>query len=74
VFCLRAINLLHEKAEQFNYYPMDEAESTLSYIKETYDHKTVPVITYNIDGEERLIGGYDDLVKHLRQQEDKESN
>ena len=53
---------------------MDEAESTLSYIKETYDHKTVPVITYNIDGEERLIGGYDDLVKHLRQQEDKESN
>tara|TARA_R110001583_G_scaffold20460_1_gene78843 strand:+ start:394 stop:618 length:225 start_codon:yes stop_codon:yes gene_type:complete len=74
VFCLRAINLLHEKAKQFSYYPMDETENTLNYIKETYDQKTVPIITYNIDGEEKLIGGYDDLVEHLRQQEDKESD
>ena len=53
---------------------MDETENTLNYIKETYDQKTVPIITYNIDGEEKLIGGYDDLVEHLRQQEDKESD
>jgi len=65
---------LHEKAEQFNYYPMDEAENTLNYIKETFDHKTVPIITYNRNGEETLIGGYDDLVKYFRQQENKSCN
>ena len=65
---------MHEKAEQFNYYPMDETENTLDYIKETFDHKTVPIITYNKDGEEILIGGYDDLVKHFRQQENKSCN
>ena len=74
VFCLRAIVLLHEKGQQFNYYPMDEIENTLKYIKESFNHKTVPIITYNKDGEEKLIGGYDDLVKHFREQEDKESN
>jgi len=65
---------LHEKAEQFNYYPMDEVENTLNYIKETFDHKTVPIITYNRNGEETLIGGYDDLVKYFRQQENKSCN
>ena len=74
VFCLRAISLLHEKEEQFNYYPMDKSESTLDYIKETLGHKTVPIITLSIDGNEELIGGYDDLIKHFRQQENKESN
>jgi hypothetical protein len=53
---------------------MDENEPTLNYIKEAMNHKTVPIITLSIDGEEKLIGGYDDLVKHFRQQEDKESN
>jgi glutaredoxin len=74
VFCLRAIGFLHEKAEQFNYHPMDQAESTLNYIKETLGHKTVPIITLSIDGEEKLIGGYDDLVKHFRQQENQKSD
>ena len=53
---------------------MDEQSNTLNYMKETFEHKTVPIITLEKDGEETLIGGYDDLVKHLRQQEDKESN
>ena len=46
VFCLRAINLLHEKATQFNYYPLDEQKSTLKYMKEMYEQETVPIITY----------------------------
>jgi len=74
VFCLRAINLLHEKTAQFNYYPLDNEDHTLSYMKTHYNQNTVPIITYNVNGEETLIGGYDDLVKHFRQQEDKESN
>jgi len=43
-------------------------------MKTHYNQKTVPIITYNVNGEETLIGGYDDLVKHFRKQEDKESN
>ena len=74
IFCLRAISSLHEHCKQFTYYPMDHKERVLNYIKETYQHKTVPIITYSKDGEETLIGGYDDLIKHFRQQELKESN
>ena len=74
IFCLRAINFMQEKGLEFHYYPMDNQERILNSIKETYQHKTVPIITENINGSEVLIGGYDDLVKHIRQQEDKESN
>ena len=74
VFCLRAINFMQEKGLEFHYYPMDNQERVLKYLKEEYNHRTVPIIISNINGEETLIGGYDDLVKHIRQQEDKESN
>ena len=65
---------MQEKGLEFHYYPMDNQERVLDHIKEVYDHKTVPIITENIDGDEKLIGGYDDFVKHIKQQEDKESN
>ena len=74
IFCLRAINFMQEKGLEFHYYPMDNQERVLKYLKEEYNHRTVPIIISNINGEETLIGGYDDLVKHIRQQEDKESN
>ena len=74
IFCLRAINFMQEKGLEFHYYPMDSQERVLEYLKKEHGHKTVPIITENINGDEVLIGGYDDLVKHIRQQEDKESN
>ena len=74
IFCLRAINFMQEKGLEFHYYPMDDQEKVLEYLKKEHNHKTVPIITENIDGDEVLIGGYDDLVKHIRQQKDKESN
>ena len=74
IFCLRAINFMQEKGLEFHYYPMDNQERVLEYLKEDYKHKTVPIITRNIDGEEALIGGYDDLVKLIKQQEDKEGD
>ena len=74
IFCLRAINFMQEKGLEFHYYPMDNQEKVLEYLKEEYNHRTVPIIISNIDGKETLIGGYDDLVKHIRQQEDKKSN
>ena len=74
IFCLRAINFMQEKGLEFHYYPMDNQERVLEYLKEDYEHKTIPIIIKNTDGNELLIGGYDDLVEHIRQQENKESN
>lgn len=74
IFCLRAINFMQENSIEFHYYPMDGKDRVLNYLKETYDHKTVPIITKQTDDGEELIGGYDDFVKHIRQQKDKESN
>tara|TARA_Y100001973_G_C5204272_1_gene340279 strand:+ start:2560 stop:2814 length:255 start_codon:yes stop_codon:yes gene_type:complete len=73
-FCSRAIKLLQEKGAQFSYYPLDEQQGIMEYMKKCYNHKTVPMVIYSVNGEEEFIGGYDDLVKHIRQQEDKESN
>ena len=74
IFCLRAINFMQEKGLEFHYYPMDKQKKVLEYLKQDYGHKTVPIIVENVNGEEVLIGGYDDFVKYIRQQEDKESN
>ena len=74
VFCLRSVMLLHEKGVKFYYCAFDNEEHTLNYMKECYNQKTVPIVTLEKDGEETLIGGYDDLVEHFRKQEDKESN
>lgn len=74
IFCLRAINFMQEKGLEFHYYPMDDSPIRLTSLKDIYKHKTVPIITKNVSGSEVLIGGYDDFVKHIRQQENKESN
>lgn len=74
IFCLRAINLMQEHGIEFHYYPMDDKERVLNYIKETHDHKTVPIITKQTDDGEELIGGYDDFIKYIRKQKDQKSN
>ena len=74
VFCLRAISFMHENSIEFRYYPMDNKERVLNYIKESHQHKTVPIITKETDNGEELIGGYDDFIQYIRQQKDQESN
>jgi len=65
---------MHENSIEFHYYPMDGKERVLNYIKETHQHKTVPIITKETDNGEELIGGYDDFIEYIRQQKDQESN
>ena len=75
IFCLRAISFMQEKGLEFHYHPMDDSEVQLTTLKDIYKHKTVPLITEKIiPGGNKLIGGYDDLIEHIRQQENKESN
>ena len=65
---------MQEKGLEFHYYPMDGQEEILDEIKKEYKHKTVPLITEKVSDGWRLIGGYDDLVEHIKQQENKTSN
>ena len=74
IFCLRAINFMQEKGLEFHYYPMDDSRIRLTSLKDIHKHKTVPIITKNVSGSEVLIGGYDDFVKYIRQQENKKSD
>ena len=74
IFCLRAINFMQEKGLEFHYYPMDDSPIRLTSLKDIHKHKTVPIITKNVSGSEVLIGGYDDFVKYIRQQENKKSD
>ena len=74
IFCLRAINFMHENCIEFHYYPMDDKDRILNYIKEAHEHKTVPIITKETDNGEELIGGYDDFVEYISKQKDQKSD
>lgn len=74
IFCLRAINFMQEQGLEFHYYPMDSKERKLNYLKQSFGHKTVPIVTKQCDHGEELIGGYDDFVEYIRKQKDQESN
>lgn len=74
IFCLRAINFMQEHSIEFHYHPMDGKDRILKYIKESHNHKTVPIITKKTNDGEVLIGGYDDFVKYIKQQKDQTSN
>ena len=74
IFCLRAVNFMHENSIEFHYYPMDDKDRILNYIKEAHKHKTVPIITKETDNGEELIGGYDDFVEYIRKQKDQKSD
>ena len=65
---------MQEKGLEFHYYPMDDQKEALDQIKKEHEHKTVPLITEKVFDGWKLIGGYDDLVKHIRQQENKKSD
>ena len=74
IFCLRAISFMHENCIEFHYYPMDDKDRILNYIKEAHEHKTVPIITKETDNGEELIGWYDDFVEYIRKQKDQKSD
>jgi glutaredoxin len=68
-FCIKAKNLLIEKGEQFEYCSVDHSSELLSHFKTIYSHATVPIIVLKEDGlDDRLIGGYTELVKFYEQQ------
>ena len=66
-FCTNAKELLIRKGEQFMFCCLDQSDMLLEFLKNKYNHRTVPLIllkdtTSNVV---RFIGGYTDLVKFL---------
>ena len=74
-FCVKAKALLLERGYEFEYIVLDHAPTLLKNYKSIYDNGTVPIIVYHNVGEgyEKIIGGYTDLVKHFREEEEKDS-
>lgn len=63
-FCSDAIKLLHRKGIKFRYYEIDTQDDAMEEYKQKLPTaRTVPQI---FDDDGTHIGGYDDLVEHLR--------
>ena len=66
-YCKDAKELLIKKGEQFMFCCLDQSDKLLSFLKNKYDHRTVPLILQKdtMSNTVKLIGGYTDLVRHF---------
>jgi len=66
-FCIDAKALLELKSLQYSCVVFREGqEDVLSEVKNALEWRTVPIIVEKNEGHTRLIGGYTDLVEHLK--------
>ena len=64
-YCLRACADLMEQGRQYVFIEMDFAKDYREMITQKFDWTTYPIIVILIAGEEKIIGGYDELLTHL---------
>ena len=64
-YCQMAIRLLAEHQKEFECYALDNQPKLLNEIKDTYRWETVPVVVEITKGQEKFIGGFDDLKEYL---------
>ena len=64
-YCQMAVRLLAEHQKEFECYALDNQPKLLSEIKQTYRWETVPVVVEITEGQEKFIGGFDDLKEYL---------
>ena len=64
-YCQMAVRLLAEHKKEFECYAMDKQPKLLNEIKSTYRWETVPVVIEITEGQEKFIGGFDDLKEYL---------
>tara|TARA_R110000824_G_scaffold11622_14_gene51002 strand:+ start:20497 stop:20763 length:267 start_codon:yes stop_codon:yes gene_type:complete len=65
-YCQDAQLLLLQNALIHEVEVVDDNPTLLSEVQDRYEWRTVPVIVEYKGAEERLIGGYTDLVEHLK--------
>ena len=64
-YCQMAVRLLAEHKKEFECYAMDSQPKLLNEIKSTYRWETVPLVIEITEGQEKFIGGFDDLKEYL---------
>ena len=66
-YCVDAIELLKSKGLSYNSIVFNkDQDNILSEVKDAYQWKTVPIVVSRDADNIRLIGGYTDLVEHLK--------
>jgi len=64
--CLRACADLMEGDKEYVFVETDFAPTHRAYLKAYYSHSTFPIIVCFDEGEQVLIGGYEELQTHLQ--------
>ena len=64
-YCVAAMQFLTEQQKEFECYSLDRQPELLSEIKKTYNWQTVPLVVEITEGQEKFIGGFDDLKEYL---------
>jgi len=66
-FCVKAKALLLERGYEVEYVVLDHAPELLKFYKSSYGMTTVPIVVYceEANKNEKVIGGYTDLVEHF---------
>ena len=66
-YCVDAIELLKSKGLSYKSIVFSEDQNNiLSEVKDAYQWKTVPIVVSRDADNIKLIGGYTDLVEHLK--------
>lgn len=74
-YCKKAINLLSDKNIPFLVVVMDKNPKFIDKIKQDMRMTTVPIVIQQVDiGTINIIGGSDDLEKHLSELENGQQN
>jgi len=60
-----AVQLLAEQQKEFECYALDNQPELLNEIQSTYRWETVPVVVEITEGQEKFIGGFNDLREYL---------
>jgi glutaredoxin len=64
-YCQMAVRMLAEHEKEFECYALDNQPQLLNEIKSTYRWETVPVVVEITEGQEKFIGGFNDLKEYL---------
>ena len=68
--CLRACADLMEAGLEYVFIETDFAKSYRTQLKKKYERSTFPIIIKRSEAETLIIGGHDELTRHLDSKED----
>jgi len=71
-YCAKAWELLNLRELPHMFCEMEDSPELISYYKEKYNMKTVPIVLRRENEHAELIGGCSDLIKHLENEDEQD--